>query len=314
MPLGTLATIGAIASIAGTGASTGISIGQSVKQKRAIAEAQRAAAKSMAEARKRLDVNVYEALGIPKEVYELEREALLQQGQLALQAGTEGSQRGAAATAGRVQLAQQRGQAGVRSKMAQELYGLEKLTAAEEGRLRDLGYQLDLAEAEGAQIAAARAEQARQQALSSAAGAVTQLGFQAMQLAPLYEKTAGVKAADKLLKVAEKGGNTMTDVQSQLAAKGTVGGVDYSQVAGMNEFEFKTFLEQKANPAFIDEFMKSNYGTSMQPIYNPYISNIQPETDLFVLPEQATISQSGTAPYVSQFNQGLPEDIVYPFN
>lgn len=260
-----LAVIGAIASIAGTAASTGIGIGQAVRQKRLQKEAEAAAAKSMAEARKRLDVNVYEALGIPKEVYELEREALLQQGQLALQAGMEGSQRGAAATAGRVQLAQQRGQAGVRSQMAKELYGLERMTAQEEARLRDMGFQLDLAEAEGAQIAAARAEQARQDALKSAAGAVTQLGFQAMQLAPLYEKSAGVTATESAFKTLERGGASKADFKANLAKQGVVGGIDYSKVGGMTDAQFETFLQQEANPAFINSFMESNYGTPFNP-------------------------------------------------
>lgn len=260
-----LAAIGAVASIAGTAASTGIGIGQAVRQNRLQKEAEAAAAKSMAEARKRLDVNVYEALGIPKEVYELEREALLQQGQLALQAGTEGSQRGAAATAGRVQLAQQRGQAGVRSQMAKELYGLEKMTAAEEARLRDMGFQLDLAEAEGAQIAAARAEQARQDALKSAAGAVTNLGFQFMKLAPLYPKTPSADAADKLLKTAEKGGVSMAELKANLAKQGVVNGIDYSKVGSMSDADFQDFLRLEANPAFINSFMKSNYGTPSTP-------------------------------------------------
>ena len=62
-----VATAAAVAGLAATGLTTGMSIGQAVKQKRAMKEANAAAAKSMAEARKRLDVNVYESLGIPKE-------------------------------------------------------------------------------------------------------------------------------------------------------------------------------------------------------------------------------------------------------
>ena len=281
MALGTLATIGAIASITGTAASTGIGIGQAVKQKRLQKEAEQKAASAMAEARKRLDVNVYESLGIPKEVYELEREALLQQGQLALQAGMEGEQRGIAATAGRVQLAQQRGQAGVRSQMAKELYGLERMTAGEEARLRDMGLQLDLAEAEGAQIAAARAEQARQDALQSAAKGVQQAGFQAMQLAPLYEKTAAGRETSRLLKSAERGGDTFEGVRSKIAALGTVGGVDYSQVAGMDKMQFEAFMEG-ADPQFLKQFRMSEYGTRTQPIYNPFIGAIEPQVDPYM--------------------------------
>ena len=69
--------------------------------------------------------------------------------------GQVGSERGAAATAGRVQLAQQQGQAAVRSAMGQELTNLENKQLAEESRLNDIGVQLDLGQVEGAQLAAA---------------------------------------------------------------------------------------------------------------------------------------------------------------
>src|SRR5210317_696000 len=188
-------TIAAGVGVAATGITTGMSIGQAVKQKRAMKEANAAAAKSMAEARKRLDVNVYESLGIPKEGYELQREALLQQGQAALQAGTEGSQRGAAATAGRVQLAQQQGQGQVRAQMGQELYNLQRMTASEESRLADMGFQLDLEEAKGAQMAAGQAAQARQEALKGISAGIGQLGQQAMMLAPLFPQDLGAQQA-----------------------------------------------------------------------------------------------------------------------
>lgn len=190
-----VATAAAVAGLAATGLTTGMSIGQAVKQKRAMKEANAAAAKSMAEARKRLDVNVYESLGIPKEGYELQREALLQQGQAALQAGMEGSQRGAAATAGRVQLAQQQGQGQVRAQMGQELFNLQRMTAAEEGRLADMGFQLDLEEAKGAQMAAGQAAQARQEALAGVAAGIGQLGEQAMMFAPLFPQNRKAQQA-----------------------------------------------------------------------------------------------------------------------
>ena len=299
MPL--LATIGIIAGLAGTAASTGMSIGQSVRQKRLQKEADAQAAKSMAEARKRLDVNVYESLGIPKEVYELERDALLQQGQLALQAGMEGSQRGAAATAGRVQLAQQRGQAGVRSQMAKELYSLEKMTLAEESRLRDAEMNLDLAEAQGAQMASARAEQARQNALQQTAAGVQQLGFQAMQLSPLYEKTAAARQTNNLLDQSKRGGDTFEGVKSKIAALGTVNGVDYSKVAGMDEMEFKNFMGSQ-DSQFIKQFTESEYGTRIQPVYNPFVGSIEPQADPY-MSGQTTIPTTG---YTNQFNAFNP--------
>jgi vacuolar-type H+-ATPase subunit H len=135
----TALAIGGLALSAGT---TGLSFAQAGKQKKAMRQAERDAQEAMESARKKLEVNVYENLSIQKEPFELEREALLSQGAQAIQAGVE-SERGAAATAGRIQMAQQEGQAGVRTAMGQELAGLERLTAQEEGRLRDVGVQLD---------------------------------------------------------------------------------------------------------------------------------------------------------------------------
>lgn len=347
MALGTLATIGAITSIAGTVGSTGMSIGQSVQQRRLQKEAEAEATKKIASARRQLDINVYEALGIPKEVYELEREALLQAGADALMAGMEANQRGAAATAGRVQLGQQQAQAGVRTKMAKDISDLERMTAAEESRLRDMRVQLDLEEAKGAQQAAGQAAQARQISLARTAAGVQQLGGQIMGLANLYEKTPGVRATERAFRTAERGGVSKAELRANLAKQGVVDGVDYSKVAGMNDADFETFLQEKANPAFINRFMESNYGTPFAPFsydkrmgiqgqavreniasenrriaalaqVNQELPTLAPlpyydlPTDPYMLGQQ-TIPTQG---YLNQlsYNQGLPEDIVYPFN
>ena len=136
-------TIAAGVGLATTAATTGMSFAQAGKQRKAMRQAERDADEAMQAARKKLEVNVFDQLSIQKEPYELEREALLSQGAQAIQAGVE-SERGATTTAGRIQMAQQEGQAGIRSAMGQELQGLERLSAQEEGRLRDIGVQLDL--------------------------------------------------------------------------------------------------------------------------------------------------------------------------
>jgi hypothetical protein len=175
-------------SLAATAASTGMSFAQAGKQKQAQRNAERDADQAMQEARKKLEINFYDSLGIQKEPYELEREALLSQGAQAIQAGVE-SERGAAATAGRIQMAQQEGQAGVRSAMGQELSALEKLSAQEESRLRDIGTQLDLGEVEGAQLAAANAQELKTQAQNQAFQGVVNTAKQAAQFVPLFSKT-----------------------------------------------------------------------------------------------------------------------------
>jgi len=175
-------------SLAATAASTGMSFAQAGKQRQAMRNAERDADTAMQEARKKLEINFYDSLGIQKEPYELEREALLSQGAQAIQAGVE-SERGAAATAGRIQMAQQEGQAGVRSAFGQELSALEKLSAQEDSRLRDVGAQLDLGEVEGAQLAAANAQELKTQAQNQAFQGVVNTAKQAAQFVPLFPKT-----------------------------------------------------------------------------------------------------------------------------
>ena len=147
----------------------------------------------MAEARRKLEVNTMEDLGINKEIYDIERENVLVQAKGATQAGVEGDARGAAATAGRIQLATQAGQRQVRAAQEQELNRIEELVAKEESRLRDLGVQLDLQEVAGAQQAAADAEKQRQQAIQQgiqSAGAAVQQG---LSLVPLFSQNIGAQ-------------------------------------------------------------------------------------------------------------------------
>ena len=181
----TAATIAAATSLAATATTTTMSFVQAGKQKKAQRQAEKDADEAMTNARKKLETNFYAAQGIKKEPYELEREALLSQGAEAIQAGVE-SERGAAATAGRIQLAQQQGQAGVRSAMGQEMMALENKQLAEESRLRDIGVQLDLGEVEGAQLAAANAERLRAQAQQQGMQGVTSFAKQAAAALPLF--------------------------------------------------------------------------------------------------------------------------------
>jgi hypothetical protein len=185
----------AAASLAATAASTGMSFAQAGKQKQAQRNAERDADQAMQEARKKLEVNFYDNLSIQKEPYELEREALLAQGAQAIQAGVE-SERGAAATAGRIQMAQQEGQAGVRSAFGQELSALEKLSAQEDSRLRDIGAQIDLGEVEGAQLAAANAQELRARSMEQGMQGVTSLGKQAVSYIPLFSGKDAVTPDD----------------------------------------------------------------------------------------------------------------------
>jgi hypothetical protein len=178
-------TIAAGVGLAATVGSTAMSFAQAGKQKSLAAKAAADADKAMQEAKKALNVNFYASQAIKKEPYELEREALLAQGAQAIEAGVE-SERGAAATAGRVQMGMNEGQAGIRTAMGREMTELENKQLAEESRLRDVGVQINLGEAEGAQLAARDAEEARAAAIAQGWQGVTSAIGQAAAIPSLY--------------------------------------------------------------------------------------------------------------------------------
>ena len=193
---GTALTGAAVASgiAGGIQIASGIkSFSEANKAKKRQENAEREAAKAMEEARRRTEVNVMESLSIQKEPYEQQVMALLTQGQAGLQAGQEGETRGAAATAGRVQMAQNIGQERVRSGMGQELQTIDRAVAAEEARLLDMRAGLDLAEAEGYQQMAADAEKARAANIEQGITAVGNLATTSMENMPLYGFGDGLK-------------------------------------------------------------------------------------------------------------------------
>ena len=162
---GTAVSTGALVA-AGIGAGTTLyggakSFSDASKARKRGEAAQRAADKAIEEAKRRVDVNVYEQLSIAKEPYELMREAQLVQGATGLQAGVEGETRGAAATAGRIQMAQGQQQAAIRAQQAQQMDALNKLVADEDARRQQQLAGIAMEEAAGAQQAIRDAQEDR---------------------------------------------------------------------------------------------------------------------------------------------------------
>ena len=179
------AAIAAIGGLASTALTTGFSIADMRKMKKLQKEADADAEKFMNEAKKLLEVNAYDQLAVQMKPYELEREALASVGAQALEAGRE-SERGAAATAGRVYAGYSDAIRDIQTRQGKEMADLAKLSAAEDARLKDVKTQIALDEATGAQMASAmydeRASQATQNAI---AGGVSML-TQAAKLPALY--------------------------------------------------------------------------------------------------------------------------------
>jgi len=185
-------TIAAGVAFAGAAANTAVSLNQSKKAKDAQGEAEDQADKALAAARERLEVNYLEGLSIQKEPYELQREALLAGGAQALQAAQSG-ERGASAAAGRVAIAQQAGQAEIRTAMGKEMADLEMIALKEESRLRDAQAGLDVREAEGATLAAQQAAENRAIAQQGIAKGISGMGKSAASIIPEYLDTGDLK-------------------------------------------------------------------------------------------------------------------------
>ena len=190
-------TLGLILKAAGAVFTTGMGIAQTVKQRKLQKQAQKDASIAMLEARKDLDKNVYEALGIPKEVYGLQRDAILTTGAAYLQAAQEGSQRGVGAVTGQGLQAAQAAQAQVSAAQAQQMFELDKMIATEEARKDQLEMGLNMAEAMGAQKEARDAAQAAEKGKETMAKGIMSGIDVAVQAAPLM---AGDKDQRKAFK------------------------------------------------------------------------------------------------------------------
>lgn len=239
------ATILAVGGLAVAGGSAAMSFSQASKQKKLQQQAEAKAAESMAAARKRLEVNFAENLSIQKEPFELQREAMLSQGALAIQAGVE-SDRGAEATAGRVQMAQNEGQAQIRGAMGQELMNIEQQVVNEDSRLRDIGVQLDLGEVEGAQLAARDAQEARAAAISEGVQSATSAAQMGVDMVPLFAKTAAANQFAKLQQGAQKAKLSQADFQNKIAELGASNPV-FGKLAGVGELKADAFQSAMTN-------------------------------------------------------------------
>lgn len=194
----------AVVGLAATAAATAMSFAQAAEQNSIKNKAEAEAEKALAEAKKRLDVNVYEALDVNLDAFRRQQEGLLSAAAQATAAGVE-SERGVAATAGRVQAGVNEAMAGIREAEVSKLEELELLTAGEESRLKDIGAQISLDEAAGAQAAAANAAEMEQMALAQGMEGVTSAIGQAAAMAPLFSKTKGARQAARLERQFERG-------------------------------------------------------------------------------------------------------------
>jgi hypothetical protein len=142
----------------------------------------------MDQARKQLGVNYMEGLGINKDAYEQERNAMLSVGATQADALREMGPQGL----GRLNALyaqQQQGQQGVRTAQEQAMLDRQKLIASEDAKHQQMLANLDLSEAAGAQQLVADANKNRAAAMTQGFQGLASLGSQALKQAELYPNT-----------------------------------------------------------------------------------------------------------------------------
>ena len=198
-------------------------------------------------------------LSIAKEPYELEREALLQAGASALQAGVEGDPRGAAATAGRVVQAQQAAQAQQRADMAKEMQELDLLAAQEEVNLQRQRVGLDVGEARGQQMMAADARAAAAAATQAGVQGLVDMGTTLFQGSDLYagERTDSEKAS----RMAGRQSKRLDRIEKNR-------GLDARNRVGQRMFNRNTRQMRRDNPDLYDFISDPAFGIQFESIFD----------------------------------------------
>ena len=241
MGLGTAATIGLISS----GTQAGMSFAQARKQDGLVKAASLAADEAMNEARKKLDVNYMEETSIATQAYKLERENANIAGARATDAGMQ-SERGAAATAGRVLAAENSAGMNTSSRMEQTLVDRQNKIVTEDSRLRDAKVKIDLDIAAGAQGAMADAKAAQSSALMAGMEGVMSGASTVYEQSDLYKQNLGQQRSGVMASDLDTQGitdfNTLGGVDDAGAFSG--GTLDLAAVGSMDDRAFKQWKKQ----------------------------------------------------------------------
>jgi hypothetical protein len=243
-----------------------MSFSDASKQRKAATTARLEADKAIQEARRRAEENTYKALSLSKEPYDRAREAALVQGAQATEAGIE-SERGAAATAGRVQMAQNEMQRDISGEQTQQIQALNMTVAEEDARLKDFAAKVSMAEAEGAQLAMRDAEDRRASSMMQGVQGLASTAGQVGQSLNLYQKSKGAKGFQKLQQQATAAGLTPEQFQNTIAAQGgALAGTGYSKTSvdakgnpianAMTPMQFQDYLS--SDPSLIKDLLKQD--------------------------------------------------------
>ena len=169
----------------------GTSIMGGFAAKKAARKAAKAAADALGEAKKKIEIRRMEQLQVPLESYELEQQALIAGQQQAIEGLRESGQRAVQGGLPALQAQVQAGAEGIRQDQAQAIYDREKLIVDEQKTADTMLANLDLSTAQGAQMAAAQAEESAAQQFSAGIQGIAAAGQSAYAQSDLYSSRQG---------------------------------------------------------------------------------------------------------------------------
>mgnify|MGYP003117016737 FL=1 len=193
------AVTSAVVGIASGVGSAVMEFSNAKNQKYAAKNAEKAAAKFMADAREKAQKDMYEGLTIPMDAFEAEFENNLAVAQQNTEALQEGDARALAGGVGRIGAAAGANAESTRIKMGKDISDLEKIKADSK---EDINQQLIEMDAAGAREQNQRmrdAEASRAASMTQGVAGVTQALGSAADLVPLFGTNSGDRRAAKLM-------------------------------------------------------------------------------------------------------------------
>tara|TARA_R100000935_G_scaffold36090_1_gene56800 strand:- start:1332 stop:2081 length:750 start_codon:yes stop_codon:yes gene_type:complete len=223
------------------------------EQKDLASEADKAAAKFMADARRKAEKDMYEGLTIPMDAYEAQFENNLAVQQQQTEALQEGDVRGLAAGVGKIGAIGGANAEATRIKMGKEISALERTKADSKDAINQQLLEMDAAGAREQNQRKRDAEASRAASMTQGVAGVTQALGSAADLVPLYGKNAGDRRASKLI---DKFGDTS-------ALQGKSRGEQMDLFSGLTKDQYKSYIDKDFTT---DQFeMLSNFDFNSLP-------------------------------------------------
>ena len=233
--MGPLAVIPLILS----GISTVSSVTQGIEARKQIRAGERAADDALAAAKRKTAIDRFEALKVPTEGYQFAADIQTQQGKQNLMALQESGPRALAASVGKVTAAGIQGTEQGRQALQADLFGLQKLQAAEAAKRDAALASIDLKTVEGAGLASMAAEQRAAAAFTGGLQTLAKAGMDIYKASDLYGKDIYARELTRALDTGEVG---VEDRSKYL---------DY--IKGLGEDQFKNLSEEDLIKGFYNQ-------------------------------------------------------------